>query len=204
MRKTNIVLGIALTLAVLTGLTLNQVSGVSAQGDSPVGLVIVYIPGQTITIVDEKGIQSEYGIDPSVKILPPEKASSLGVGSFVTIIAPASISKGKQTAVGIVIQPDVPKGLKIPGWAATPLVKDTAVSTLAAVTEPQKVLAVSATPIVKDTAAPTSTPTDLTEPQKVIEQTTPAATTKGGGTAPKTNAFIEWLRSLLQQLLTSS
>ena len=213
MRRTNILLVIALALAVLASVAWNQVNTASAQEVQPVGIVVAYLPGQSITIVDEKGIQSEFAIDPSVKILPPEAVNSLKVGSFVTIIAPASISKGKQIAVGIVVKPDVPEGSKILAPSGTPLVKDTAApkSTPAAATEPPKALAMSATPIVKDTAVSNSTQAAATEPSKDSQKTTltgtPMKTFTDKSTpavAPKINSLIEWLRSLLGQLLAGS
>ena len=210
MRRTNILLVIVLAFGMLASVAWNQVSTASAQEVQPVGIVVAYLPGQSITIVDEKGIQSEFAIDPSVKILPPEAANSLKVGSFVTIIAPASISKGKQIAVGIVIKPDVPEGLKVLVMSATPLVKDTPESTQAAPTESAKALAMSATPIVKDTAAPKSPEAAATEPSKDSQKTMPTATPmetstdKSSPTAtPKANTLIEWLKSLLRQLLGS-
>jgi len=166
----------------LASVAWNQVSTASAQEVQPVGIVVAYLPGQSITIVDEKGIQSEFAIDPSVKIQPPEAANSLKVGSFVTIIAPASISKGKQIAVGIVIKPDVPEGLKVLVMSATPLVKDTPESTQAAATEPSKD---SQTTTLTGTPMKTST-----------DKSSPTAT-------PKANTLIEWLKSLLRQLLGS-
>lgn len=203
MRRTNILLVIALALAIFASVAWNQASTASAQQVPPEGIVVAYLPGQSITIVDQKGTQIEFAIDPSMQILPPEAANSLKLGSYVTIIAPASISKGKQIAVGIVVKPDVPNGSKILAPSATPLVKNTPAGTEAAATEAPKELVASATPVVKDTAAPTSTLV-ATEPSKVDETTTPMATTKGDGRSPKTNGLIEWLRNLLRQLLAGS
>ena len=203
MRRTNILLVIAFALAIFASVAWNQVSTASAQQVPPEGIVVAYLPGQSITIADKNGNQIEFVIDPSMKILPPEAANSLKLGSYVTIIAPASISKGKQIAVGIVVKPDVPEGSKILAPSATPLVKNTPASTEAAATEAPKELVASATPNVKDTAAPTSTLV-ATEPSKVDETTTPMATTKGVGNSPKTNGLIEWLSNLLRQLLAGS
>lgn len=203
MRRTNIVLVIAMALALFASVAWNRVSTASAQEVPPEGIVIAYLPGQSITIVDQQGTQLEFVIDPSLKILPPELANSLKVGSKVTIIAPASISKEKQIAVGIVVKPDVSESSKILAPSQTPQVKDTPASTEAPATGPTKELLPSATPEVKDTPVPTSTL--VTESPKVVESTTPSATTKGDGTATKTdtNALIEWLRALLRQLLGS-
>ena len=192
MRKTNIVLVIALVLAALAGLALNQANGVSAQGISPVGMVVAYTPGQSITIVDDKGNQSEYMLDPFMKIEPAEKANSLGVGSFVTIIANASINKEKQIAVGIVVHPKAPEGLKELLPSATPLVKNTPVPTD---------IPVTATPKVSETPTPAGIAT-ATPVETLTATPTPAASAKEGETALKANSFIEWLRSFFQQILS--
>ena len=194
MRKTNIVLVITLVLSVLAGLTLNQAKGVSAQGESPVGLVVAYIPGQSITIVDEKGQQKEYVLDPSVKIEPAEKANSLGVGSFVTIIANASISKEKQIAVGIVVHPKVPEGLKELLPTATPLVKNTPLPTDIPVTPTPKI-GETATLVETTTATPVGTLTAT----PVMKDTSASTDAKD---SPKANTFIEWLRSFFQMVLS--
>ena len=198
MRKTNIVLVVALVLSVLAGLTLNQANAVSAQSDSPVGLVVAYTPGQSITIVDDKGFQSEYALDPFVKIQLSEKASPLGVGSFVTIKVPASISKEKQIVVGIVVHPAVPKGWKIPGWVATPLVKDAAVPTNTLAAETSKV---NETPTPVGTITATMTPAGTLTVTPLVKDTAPTDA-KESGPALKANTFIEWLRSFFQQVLS--
>lgn len=185
MRKTNLILAIAIALAMLTGLTLHQVNVVSAQGDAPVGVVVVYIPGVSITIIDQKGNQSEFALDPAVKIRPSGKADSIKVGSFVTVIAPASLNKGKQVAVGIVVHPEVPKGWKIPEGSATPLIKETATGTAT------PAVTATMTPAVSETVTPTETGT----PKSVTNA-------KSGDKTVKANSFIEWLRSLFQQVLS--
>ena len=192
MRKINLVLAIPLVLALFAGLALNQVGAVSAQGDSPVGVVIAYVPGVSITIVDVNGTQIEYVLDASLKIEPADKADSLKVGSFVTIIAPANIDKTKKTAVGIVVHPDKPEGFKIPGWVATALIKDTPVPTNVPPTEETKV---SDTPTAVETESMTATPVET-----LTATPTPETTTKDNGTNVKvnTNSFIEWLRSLFR------
>lgn len=200
MRKTNLMVVIALALAVLTGLILTQVSGVSAQGDAPVGVVVAYIPGVSITIVDQKGNQIEYALDAAVKIEPPDAEKSLKVGSYVTIIAPASISKEKKIAVGIVVHPD--KEL------------------LPSPTPGEKELLPSQTPFVKNTPAPTEAPTTATpkvaetptavesataNPMETLTVTATPKTPeddKETGTTVKSNSFIEWLKSLFRQLLS--
>ena len=202
MRKTNIVLVVTLVLSVLAGLTLNQAKGVSAQSESPVGLVVAYIPGQSITILDEKGQQKEYVLDAFVKIEPAEKANFLGVGSFVTIIANASISKEKQIAVGIVVHPKVPEGLKELLPTATPLVKNTPLPTDVPVTSTPKV-GETATTVETTTATPvgtlTTTPIGTLTATPVMKDTSASTDAKE---SPKTNTLIEWLRSFFQQILS--
>ncbi len=196
MRSIKIVVAISLALALFTGLALNQVSAVSAQGNSPVGVVVAYVPGVSITIIDVNGTEIEYMLDPSLKIEPADKADTLQVGSFVTIITPASVDKTKKTAVGIVVHPDMPEGLKIPGWAATPLIKSTPLPTEIPATATPKV---SETPTGIENALLTETPVgDMTATM------TPEPTTKDGGTSekPAANSFIEWLRSLFVQVLS--
>lgn len=193
MRKSNIYLVIALGLAVFASFASGQITGVAAQQNEPVGIVIAYVSGQSITIVDQQGNESEFMLDPALKILPPGKADSIVVGSFVTVIAPASLDKGKQVAVGIVVHPKVPDGWKgkVLAASATPLIKETSTAapteTLMTATEtPAGVETASATPDVTLTATPT-----------------PSAKTPGGETTLTTNAFIEWLRSLFQQVFSN-
>lgn len=200
MRKTNVLAVIALMLAVLTGLTLTQVGAVSAQGDSPVGTVVAYTPGVGITIVDQKGNQIEFALDAAVKIEPADGEKSLKVGSFVTIIAPASISKGKQIAVGIVVHPDKDLLLSATPWdkdllpSQTPLVKDTPAPTD---------IPMTATPKVGET--PTAVESANATPIETLAVTGKSDTTtnaKEAGTAVKSNSFIEWLKSLFRQVLS--
>jgi hypothetical protein len=225
MRKLNISMMLSLAIALLAGLIPGQVHPASAQGESPVGVVVSYIPGQSITVADQTGAQHEYMIASNVKILPPGRASSLAVGSFVTIIAPASLSQGKQTAVGIVVHPAVPGGWVVPTMSSTPVATETGVGTETAtpigtsvtdtatpvgtlVTEtatPVGTLATdtatptettSATPLATDTATETPTPSMLETPTE-----TPTPST--GGVTISTNTLIDWLASLFRELLTS-
>jgi hypothetical protein len=202
MRKTNVLLIIAVALALLVSVTLNQVSRVSAQGVPPVGVVTAYVPGQSITIVDQSGTQHEYMISSSLKILPPGRANSLTVGSFVTIIAPASLGDEKQTAVGIVVHPHVPNGWNAPAASATPFFTGTPVGSETATPTGTVITTETATA----TAAPPSTETpSATAIGTFTETPTPTASPTGGttGTPQTSNTLIEWLRSLFRQILTS-
>jgi hypothetical protein len=183
MRKLHFVLFIALALALLTGLTLHQVSRVSAQGESSMGVVVAYTPGVSITIVDQNGNQVEYALDADVKIESSTGDKFITVGSVVTIIAPASLDKGKQKVVGIMVHPE--KEL-LP--SETPRVKDTALPTDIPVTKTPKV-GETPTPVGELTATPSATP--------IVSENT-----KQDQTTEKANPFIEWLRSLFQQVLS--
>lgn len=206
MRRTNVFLIIALALALLASLTLNPISIVSAQNGGPVGVVVAYTPGQSITIVDQKGNQNEYMLAASLKILPPGAANSLAVGSFVTIIAPASLINGKEMAVGIVVHPHVPPGWNVPALTATPFLTGTPSGTEIASptgTPPTETPAISETPTPVETGTLTETP-PVTPSVTLTETTTPTPTPSGGGTTVTTNTFMDWLRSLLSQLLSKS
>jgi hypothetical protein len=220
MRKLNILLLVALAVAMLASFSLDQAGTVSAQEVPPTGVVVEYLPGQSITIVDQKGTQHQYTISSTVKILPPVRSNSLAVGSFVTIIAPASLSQGKQMAVGIVFHPHVPPGWNIPSMSATLPVTSTAleISTasptgtlLATATETATGTQIATdtatatetpigTPLATDTATATETPTSV---EIATDTPTATATPIGGGTTTSADAFIAWLRSLFQQILTS-
>jgi hypothetical protein len=207
MRKLNILLVMALAVSMLA-ILVSQVGAVSAQEDQPVGVVVAYIPGQSITIVDQHGIQTEYTISSTVKILPEGHSNTLGIGSFVTIIAPASIDHGKQIAVGIVVHPHVPGGWVIPTISATPLATSTAEGTMTATpisTLPTDTATETATAtgtvIATDTATATDTPTAV---GTFTDTPTSTATPVSGGTTTiSTNHLIDWLASLFRQLLTS-
>lgn len=212
MRKLNILLIAALLAAVLASITLVQVGTVSAKEVPPTGVVVEYLAGQSITVVDQNGTQHQYMISSTVKILPPVRSNALAVGSFVTIIAPASLSQGKQVAVGIVVHPHIPNGWNVAVLTATSLVTSTAIETFTA-TAPGTALAtetalVTATETATATGTQLSTGTETATPTPpgtgtATDTPTPTATPIGGGTSASTNALIEWLRSLFQQILTS-
>ncbi len=222
MRKLNILLIMALAAAMFASFTFGRVGTVSAQEVPPTGVVVDYFPGQSITVVDQSGTQHQYTISSTVKILPPGRATSLAVGSFVTIIAPASLSQGKQMAVGIVVHPHVPPGWNVPSISATAPMTATAVETFTASPTGTSLATATATAtetptgtqLATDTATETATGTQLatdtataTETPTTVETPTdtPTATATpiGGGTTISNNALIEWLRSLFQQILTS-
>ncbi|HLO28656.1 MAG TPA: DUF5666 domain-containing protein [Anaerolineales bacterium] len=73
-----------------------------------VGIVTEYTAGESITIQDKKGNTYSFALSPETRLLPAERAETLGVGSFVTIIAPRDPSNSEMTAKGIVIHPPKP------------------------------------------------------------------------------------------------
>lgn len=196
MRKLNILMIVALAIAVLGTMAFTQIGEASNQDAGVVGVVVAYVPGQSITVVDQNGSQHEFQLSSSLKILPPKQPSEIALGSFVTIIAPNSISSGKQVAVGIVIHPKVPDGWKLPDskknvvetGTAVPT-KDLATGTLAT-SEPTKEMT---------TETATATPTAI---GTIKETATPTATPLGGTAKTPTNeSFIQWLTSLIRQAL---
>ncbi len=92
-----------------------------------VGIVTDYQPGVSITIQDKDGDLFTFLITPQTKILPPDLAGTLGVGSRVTIIAPRDVAHGTLTAAGIVVHPAVSGGTGTP--TSTPTATATATPT---------------------------------------------------------------------------
>lgn len=210
MRKTNILLTVALALAMVASLALNRVNTASAQGLEHVGVVVAYSPGQSITIADQQGVQHQYQLSSSLKILPPGRENSLVVGSFVTVIAPANAGNGTPLAMGIVIHPHIPPGWNVsisptavgtetPGATSTP----TAVGTVSTTSTPTAVETSTATATPPLSMTETSTATAAETAIGTSTSTLTATPTSAGATVT-TNAVIEWLRALFRQLLTQS
>jgi hypothetical protein len=193
MRNTKGLMIIALALALMASLTWSQVNTVSAQNTPPVGVVVDYVPEESITIVDQSGMQHQYLLSSSLRILPPGRADMLAVGSFVTIIAPASLGNGKETAVGIVIHPQVPNGWNDMLGSATPLPTNTPDGNFTATS--------TGTQLATETATATATTTGT--PFATDTATATATPPPGGGATVTTNSFVEWLRSLLRMVLSN-
>jgi hypothetical protein len=70
-----------------------------------VGEVTAYAAGVSITITATDGQSYTFAVTGDTKILPPEQAGTLAVGSRVTIIAPRDPSTITWTATGIVVHP---------------------------------------------------------------------------------------------------
>ena len=73
-----------------------------------VGIVTEYTPGSSITIQDKAGNTFTFTIAGDIKLLPPDRAGELAVGSRVTIIAPRDPATGGVRVIGIVIHPAKP------------------------------------------------------------------------------------------------
>jgi hypothetical protein len=101
-----------------------------------VGTVTDYQPGVSITIRDKDGDLFTFLITLQTKILPPDLAGTLGVGSRVTIIAPRDVAHGTLTAAGIVVHPAGSGGTGTPTATATPTATETATSTNTATSTP--------------------------------------------------------------------
>jgi hypothetical protein len=71
-----------------------------------VGTVTEYTEGESIMVEAKDGSTTTFKIAPDVKILPAERADSLKVGSFVTVISPRDVAGGEVIAAGIVVHPD--------------------------------------------------------------------------------------------------
>jgi hypothetical protein len=110
-----------------------------------VGTVVDYVAGQSITIQDRFGNQSTFLLTADTKYLPKSRVSSLGLGSYVTIIAPRDphSSNTTLTAMGVVIHPHAPTSF--PTATFTPTATSTSTPTE------------TSTPTLTDT--PTETPT---------------------------------------------
>ncbi|HEU0293497.1 MAG TPA: DUF5666 domain-containing protein [Anaerolineales bacterium] len=73
-----------------------------------VGIVTEYAPGASITIQAKDGNTYTFTITGEIKLLPPERADQLAVGSRVTIIAPRDPATGGWIVKGIVVHPATP------------------------------------------------------------------------------------------------
>jgi len=149
-----------------------------------VGTVTAYTPGATITVMDKSGQSSTFVLTPDTKILPAERASHLGVGSFVTIISRRDPTGGPLTAQGIVVHPTTGEGTEeATATASTAEASDTPTATP---TETETVAASDT-----DTATPTETATvadtaTATETATVVDTATSTETATAADTATST------------------
>jgi hypothetical protein len=205
MRKNKILLVAALAVGLLANLVLAQASPASAQEVQHVGLVVAYVPEQSITIVGKDGIQYQFELTSLLKILPPELADTLKVGSYVTIIAPNKLPDGKNIVAGIVVHPKIPDGfptkiaIKDTMTAPTKVLEPT-------VENPTKVPAFTATTTVIPIATGTvvsETPTETVTPVGTATETATATPPAKSSTPQITISFIEWFRTLVRQIFAS-
>lgn len=193
MRKISLFMSAAIVLSLMVMAFVAQPrSAMAAQEVHRVGLVIEYIPGQSITIVDKDGNQFTFELAPDLKLVPKDRKDLLVVGAFVTIIAPNSKTEGKTFATGIVIHPKPPAGFPIP--------KELVKGTPSPVESPTEKPLVTETLTGSETATPTGTlPTETPTPagtqtvKSVPENSAP----------PVVTAFLEWLASIFREVLTT-
>jgi hypothetical protein len=203
MRTYKVLLVAALAVALLANLALAQASPAYAEESQRVGLVVDYIPGQSITIVDQANIQYQFELAALLNVLPPELAGTLKVGSYVTIIAPNKLPDGKHIAAGIVVHPKVPDGISTK--VLEPIVANPTKVLEPTVERPTKVLEPTVenpTKVPDFTATVTETPvataTMVSETPTAVETVTETTTT------PKiTTSFIEWFRMLVRQIFAN-
>jgi hypothetical protein len=115
-----------------------------------VGTVTEYVPGVSITILDNKGVTFTFAITEATRYLPAERMDQLAVGVRVTIIAPRDVTGGPLTAKGIVIHPAL-EGTDTPDETGTPEFTETP--------EPTETPEMTETPEPTDTPEVTTTPT---------------------------------------------
>jgi hypothetical protein len=235
-KKFSILLVFALAAALVANMITSMSGSASSSGSSAnvfesqaevqrVGVVVAYISGQSITIVDRDGNQFTFELASPLKIVPAFRASLLAPGAFVTIIAPNNVPGGKQIAVGIVVHPGVPSGFPVPTLTFTPLPTETSTPTpfvaTPALTEtltptptpfgaspsPTETFTATATTTETVTSTSTSTATETTTATSTSTATpTPAggATTSSPATQSPITALIDSLMSLLLQIFSSS
>jgi hypothetical protein len=173
--------------------------------------------------MDRDGAQYTFALAPNLKIVPPQRANMLGMGAYVTIIAPNNVPDGKSIATGIVIHPQAPASFPLPTASFTPLPADTAVPTETALpTEvasetPTETVVVTETvtatevPSETPTETPSETPTETPTSEGTVTETatatiteTPAVTSLSKqDTQATVTSFIEWLASLFRQFLAN-
>jgi len=207
MRKNKILFVAALAVALLANLVLAQASPASAQEIQLVGLVVDYVPGQSITIVGQDGIQYQFELTSLVKIVPAELADTLKVDSYVTIIAPNKLSDGKNIASGIVVHPKTPEGLP----TKIDIGKDTTTSPTKVleptVENPTKAPVFTATPtatLMETGTVVSETPTEKATPVGTLTETIKTTTSAKNPTPNITTSFIEWFKTLVHQLFANN
>jgi hypothetical protein len=192
MRKISIFVTAAVVFSLLAMAFVSQPrSAMAAQEVHRVGMVIAYMPDQSITLVDKDGNQFTFELAPDLKLVPAHRNDLLVVGAYVTIIAPNSKTEGKTFATGIVIHPKPPASFPIP----KELVKETP----SLVESPTEKPLLTETPTGSETATPTGTLITET-PTPTGTQTVKSVPENSNSTPPVVTAFLEWLASIFRQL----
>ena len=82
-----------------------SVNGVNPYMTVHVGWVTEYVAGDHITIKTHDGSVQTFDLNGDIKILPKKRASELGIGSRVTVLARRNPSDHGWIAFGIVVHP---------------------------------------------------------------------------------------------------
>lgn len=72
-----------------------------------VGVVTDYIPGESITIQTAEDKMFTYRLTEDTRILPAEREELLQVGAKVTVISPRNLIRIEQTALKIIVHPEI-------------------------------------------------------------------------------------------------
>lgn len=168
------------------------------------GVVVAYAEGESLTIVDWNGVESEFALASPLKIVPPEDAGLLAVGVYVTVYV--SESEGAMVAQSIVIHaqppigfplltplPTQPKDPNLPTSTPLPtkLPEGTPVSTKVIGEEPtERPTKVLPTEVVTETPVGSETPTETVEPTQGEKLNSQADAEK------LVKSFFDWLASL--------
>ena len=209
MKKVKLFVFVALAFALLANQMVAQASSILDSDKERVGLVVAYMPGESITIMSRDGSQSTFTIASDVKIVPKHRVDLLGVGSYVTIISPSSADASANpgsvgVATGIVVHPKVPNGFPMPNATETPLPSETpTVAPTETVTEPP-----TSTETVTATVTETGTETATETSTEEVPAGTPTATETAAATVVNpqavTQSFFNWLTSLFNEFLKTT
>lgn len=189
MKKVSLFVLAVFVLAALANMASAQASPAADKEVQRVGLVLAYTPGESITILDKDGNEFTFELASQIKIVPAQRADMLGVGAYVTIIAPNNVPNDKHIAVGIVIHPKAPSGFPIPTATFTPL--------------PTETLTPTETPTSTEPLTETATATETATPTPTAESQTGTRLPQIDASAAVT-AVIDWLASLFRQILSAT
>jgi hypothetical protein len=198
MRKTSLFLFAAVVIGLLANFTNVHAHPAQDPEVQRVGLVVAYSPNQSITIVDRDGNEFTFALAPSVKILPKDRVSVLGVGAYVTVIAPNNGTDGQLIATGIVIHPQAPESFAIPSVTSTVVPTETT----ATVEPPTEVVTATSTEapteVPTEAATATEVPTEVASATPTAVETPTVASITQLDSRSVVSLFVSWLTSLLQ------